>query len=228
VFLFSLIGTVSVFAAIVGTNGSFETGTAINEFSTLYDGDTSISGWIVTGMVDHINGHWMASNGTQSVDLNGLSEGAISQTLPTVVGATYDVTFDLSGNPYSAPGFTPSPSNKEMSISATGATTSIFSFDTSIVGNTTSDMKWAPHNYSFVAIGTSTTLTFASLIPGAFGPALDNVVITEKLPEFSESRFCEDPKNHGQYVSCVAKSTTSAPGKGATVSTAGRSSIGKK
>ena len=37
-------------------------------------------------------------------------------------------------------------------------------------------MGWASYTYNFVATGTSTTLSFASQDPGAYGAALDNVV----------------------------------------------------
>ncbi len=35
--------------------------------------------------------------------------------------------------------------------------------------------------YTFKATGTETTLSFASTTDGAFGPAIDNIVITETL-----------------------------------------------
>ena len=38
-----------------------------------------------------------------------------------------------------------------------------------------------PQAYTFKATGTATTLTFTSTTAGAFGPALDNVRITETL-----------------------------------------------
>ncbi len=226
------LGAASVFAAVVGTNGGFEAGTASGNFSTLLVGDTSIDSWsVASGSVDYINGYWPASEGIRSIDLNGLEAGSVSQTLSTVVGATYAVTFDLSGNPDSRsdqndPYY--SPSNKVVSVDATGAQTGTFNFDTAVENNTLSSMGWKSQAYSFVATGTSTVLTFSSAIPGAFGPAIDNVVITETLPTPAPVCGEDTASNHGKYVSCIAKTTPSGPGKGAIVSAAAKSAVGKK
>ena len=40
-------------------------------------------------------------------------------------------------------------------------------------------MKWQCRMYTFKATSSSTTLTFTSTTAGAFGPALDQVVVTE-------------------------------------------------
>ena len=48
-------------------------------------------------------------------------------------------------------------------------------------GTTRTNMQWATKTYTFVAKSTSTTLTFTSTTAGGYGPAIDNVVITETL-----------------------------------------------
>src|SRR3989344_4158619 len=164
-------------AFAVGTNGSFETGTDPGAFATLVPGDADITDWtVVSGSIDYIGTYWVASDGGRSIDMNGTDAGSISQDLPTVLGATYDVSFDLSGNPAGGPAL------KELAVSANGDLAQNYSYDTAANANTPGDMKWASSTYSFVATTTSTTLTFTSLIAGAFGPALDNVLITETLP----------------------------------------------
>ncbi|MDD5415872.1 MAG: choice-of-anchor C family protein [Candidatus Daviesbacteria bacterium] len=186
-----MLGSITAIALAVGSNGSLETGTNPGVFITLTSPNTSdITDWSVdSGSVDYIGSYWVASNGSRSIDLNGLAAGSVSQALTTVTGATYNVTFDLSGNPDSRPAEDPlfSPSNKVLRASATGAVSQDFSYDTSSKGNSLSDMKWESQSYSFVATGISTVLTFASQIPGAFGPALDNVAIAEILPTPSPS-----------------------------------------
>ncbi len=177
---------VAVFAATTISNGSFETGIDPGVFATLTAGDnTSITDWTVnSGSIDYIGTYWTAADGAKSLDMNGLAAGSITQTLATVVGAKYDVTFSLSGNPASSsePTLT-SPNIKVLSVSATGTAPQLYSYDTGLKGNSLSDMKWESNSYSFVATGPSTTLTFASQIPGAFGPALDKVMITEVMPK---------------------------------------------
>lgn len=179
-----VLSVVPAFA--VGTNGSFEIGNDPGTFTTLSAPNTTdITNWSVdSGSVDYIGTLWQAADGGRSVDLNGLEAGSVSQVVPTVIGATYDVSFYMSGNPSNRPAEDPlfSPTLKAMSVSATGAAPQNFTFDTALKGNDFVDMKWEQHTYSFVATSVSTTLTFASQIVGAFGPALDNVTIQETLP----------------------------------------------
>ncbi len=158
-------------------SGSFEDGNVTGSYVTLNPGDSSMTGWAVdSGSVDHIGSYWQAADGAQSVDLNGLAQGSISQSIPTIVGGTYTVTFSLSGNPDG------SPSAKVVRVSATGAIPQEYSFDTAAMGNSSSDMKWQTKTYSFTATSATTTLTFASQIVGAFGPALDAVSVKQDCP----------------------------------------------
>ncbi len=183
--LFCTVGALTASAAVVGTNGSFETGTVSSSYATLTAPDsTSISGWsVTTGSVDYINGLWSASDGARSIDLNGMQAGTVAQTLATSPGSTYVVYFDLSGNPDTRPVGDAlwSPSKKVVAVQATGATAKNYSYNTAGMGNTRADMRWVPQTYTFVATATSTTLSFKSTVQGAFGPAIDNVVIQEIL-----------------------------------------------
>jgi choice-of-anchor C domain-containing protein len=176
---FALVASMSLagstFAFTGATNGSFEEGTFSGAaFDTLTPGSTALTGWTVdSGSIDWIGTYWTASNGSKSIDLNGFDTGAISQILATTIGNTYVVTFDLSGNPVGL------PTTKTLNLVATGGPTTGYTFDTLAAGNTQTDMKWAPQTYSFFATSSSTVLTFTSTVAGEFGPALDNVVVTE-------------------------------------------------
>ncbi len=160
------------------TNASFETGTYFDNgsgFEQLNAGDTSIDGWTVdAGSVDWVGTYWPAQDGSMSIDMSGLEPGTLSQTFATTIGGTYSVSFYLSGNPAGPPAV------KTLDVSATGGTVSSYSFDAS--GNTLTSMIWTQETYSFLATGTSTTLSFISTTPGPFGPALDDVVVTETVP----------------------------------------------
>jgi choice-of-anchor C domain-containing protein len=175
----------SAFALTSVTNGSFEDGTFdAQPFDTLIAGSTAITGWTVdSGSIDWIGTYWPASNGVRSIDLNGTDSGAISQTLTTTIGNTYFVTFDLSGNPEGP------PDAKTLTVGATGATPASYTYDTALAGNTVADMKWAPQTYSFLATSSSTMLSFTSTtIGGAYGPALDNVNVTENVPTVNDCK----------------------------------------
>lgn len=175
-------------------NGSFEAGVSLDSFATLSSGSNAITDWSVeSGEVDYIGSYWPAEDGGRSVDLNGLQKGAISQTFDTVVGATYNVSFYMSGNPDSWQAGQSesykSSSTKIMTVSATGATSIVYMYDKSLEGNTRSDMKWKLMAYAFKATSANTTLTFSSDTEGAFGPVVDNV----KAPEI----VCERPPIDG-------------------------------
>ncbi len=175
-----VLGSAQV-ALALGTNGSFELGTDPGSFSTHIAGDSSITDWTInSGSVDYVGSYWAASSGARSLDLNGTTTGSVSQVIPTTVGATYQVTFDLSGNPDTSadPSLT-SPSLKDVRVDATGAAPQDFTFDTAAMGNTHENMMWQGKTYSFVATTSSTTVTFTSQIVGAFGPAVDNVAVTQ-------------------------------------------------
>lgn len=86
-------------------NGSFEIGPAPGAtFITLGAGDTSITGWEVTGAgIDYIGGLWQPADGNRSLDLSATAAGGIQQTFDTVAGHNYQVTFSLAGNPSTPP-----------------------------------------------------------------------------------------------------------------------------
>ena len=175
----------STFAGTLFSNGSFETGPAAD--IVLDAGSNAISGWTVTGADIDYTSYWQAFAGTKSIDLNGFNAGGIKQTFPTTAGATYVVTFALSGNPgdiVQYPNGNASPSKKTLTVQAdaTGAPVGAYSYDTAEQANDLVNMKWiAPTTYSFKARSASTTLTFTSTTAGSFGPAIDNVAVTQTL-----------------------------------------------
>jgi choice-of-anchor C domain-containing protein len=174
----------SAFAFTGVSNGSFETGTfTANPFDTLPAGSTALTDWTIdSGSIDWIGSYWQAADGSRSIDLNGNETGAISQTLTTTIGNTYVVTFSLSGNPDGP------PTAKTLTVGATGAPSAIYTFDTALAGNTLADMKWAGQTYSFLATSSSTVLSFTSTTVGPWGPALDNVNVTENVPTANDCK----------------------------------------
>jgi choice-of-anchor C domain-containing protein len=155
------------------TNGSFEAG-SVNPGSgyiTLGTGSAAITGWnVASGTVDYIGTFWQATDGNRSVDLDGGSQGSLQQTFETASGATYEVLFDLAGN------YVPNPVTKTLRVSA-GSDSAEYTF--SVAGKTAADMGYVGKSFTFTAVGASTTLTFASLTAGAYGPAIDNVRVSE-------------------------------------------------
>jgi len=166
-FLVFTLSTSLVVAAPL-TNGSFELGTDPGpSFLSLSAGNSDITGWSIDGTVDYISGYWNASDGGRSIDMNGNSAGAVYQTFATSAGQTYNVSFDLAGNPDLG------PSLKRLRATVDGYSGD-YAFD--ITGVTRPNLGWVTYQFSFVADGSS-TLRFESLDAGFCGPTLDNVVV---------------------------------------------------
>ena len=154
-------------------NGSFEEPSisCLTFFVSLGFGSTAIAGWTVGGNgIDWIcSGFWQATDGSRSLDLSGISAGSISQVIPTDAGNTYNVTFDMAGNP---DGGNPI---KLMTVTAADSS-ELFTFDTT--GNSLANMGYEQNTFSFTATDASTTLTFTSNEDSGFGPVIDNISAT--------------------------------------------------
>ena len=164
----------SASASSLVTNGGFESNTVtVTDPFTTVTGGTDIGGWTVTGdSVDIIGNYWQAAEGSHSVDLSGNAPGGVTQDIATIPGATYAVSFEMSGNPDQA-------SLDPMSVSWGGSevSSSPYVFDSSTASKL--DMNWTPYSFTATAAGTSTTLAFASETSGPYGPVLDDVSVTQ-------------------------------------------------
>ena len=169
-------------AANLVSNGSFEdpggAGALVPDpgagISTTY-----ITDWAVIGSdIDYIPpSTWTASDGVMSLDLHGFNPGGINQTIATVPGETYKVTFDMAANP-SGNNVKTLRVSQAGNVLLGGFSDALFTFDWQAVSATTTDMKWETKTWSFVANSTSTVLSFESSFGSHTenaGPALDNV-----------------------------------------------------
>lgn len=173
-------------------NGDFEDPQIGGSFDTLPP--PPLPGWtVLSGTVDLIHDYWVPFQPTQSLDLDGLSPGTISQDLPTVAGRLYTVTYAFSNNPDgSGQDFNGQPT----SFPAHALVTVIGTISNALLGSqdiwhdqtapgsfpratSLSNMNWDVASFSFVADGPSTTLTFASqdINSTPWGIALDQVSV---------------------------------------------------
>jgi choice-of-anchor C domain-containing protein len=156
-------------------NGGFES--PVNAFAGSFMTFASgLDGWTINyGSVDLINSYWAPAAGSYSLDLNGGSAGAISQSFATEIGKTYNVSFMMAGNPDNS-------GDNIKTISANVTAPNVFSFD--IAGKSSANMGWVTQTFSFVATGTSSTLTFVGDPANtAYGAALDQVSVMQAVPE---------------------------------------------
>ena len=120
-----LLAAGSAFGNII-QNPGFETGPDPGTSTRLNPGDTNISPWaVVSGTVDYLGPTLAPCSGSRSVDLNGNTPGAISQTFATTPQTTYRVTFCLAGNTRG----TGNPV-KTLNVFATGNAQQSYQFDT--------------------------------------------------------------------------------------------------
>jgi choice-of-anchor C domain-containing protein len=182
----ALVASVSASAAVptnLLTNGSFEATVVSSNpgYSTLGASTSLLPGWTInSGSVDIVGNYWNAQDGINSVDLSGsAAKGVISQAFSTTAGQSYNVSYWLAGNPDDAVKL------KTGTVSV-GNQTQGFSFDAT--GKTHTNMGWIEKSFSFVASGSSSTLSFASNqlntngSLSSWGPALDNVSVSA-VPE---------------------------------------------
>ena len=168
------------------TNGSFELGPSDADprwnaaqwitFGLNFGGTNDIDGWTVDpiGQIDLLRAgsfYGDASDGERHVDLTGAPvKGKISQTISTVVGQTYQVSFDLLG----ISGLTLGGPIGVRSQIGDGAMFADFTPSLSETG-------WVTQQWTFTAADSSSTLQFLSLYGNQFGngPHIDNVRVVE-------------------------------------------------
>jgi choice-of-anchor C domain-containing protein len=165
-------------AANLVLDGDFNN--SISGFTTFSGGSTLPGGpWVVTGnSVDLVGNYWQSPSGPTppngSVDLNGGAQGGVEQTISGLTsGATYNLTFFLSGNPDGP------PTTKSVDVSIGSLVNDNFTY--TIGTNTHANMMYVQESVNFTA-GASNTLSFASQNAGAFGPVIGGVSISA-VPE---------------------------------------------
>ncbi len=106
---------------------------------------------------------FLASNGLHHVELDGNAATTISQATTTILGATYELRFDLAARSGTAAA--------NNAVLATAGTATIVSTST---GNT----NWTTYGGTFVADSNSTTISLADIgapLSDSYGTLIDNV-----------------------------------------------------
>lgn len=149
------------------TNGSFEATTqAAGTWSRL----SSMPGWVVgTNQVELRNNvAGTASQGSNFVELDVDNNSLISQTLTTVLGQWYELSFDFSNRA----GVAVNSNGLGWSFGGTSGLAPVLAY------NATSDNQWNRFSILVQATGTSSTLSFwATGTSDSLGSSLDNVAL---------------------------------------------------
>ncbi len=179
-----MFGVVEIASANLLNNGSFESGTYVNQGSgtmLLGVGATNVTGWTVVldaiGWIGPANSWSLtASTGDFFLDLTDYAAGApfggVSQTIATTPGQAYQLSFDLgSSTLWGRP---------SAILASAGSTSATF---TSALTGTNSD--WESCILSFTASDTNTIISLTGTA-GLYYVGLDNVVVnatTAPVPE---------------------------------------------
>jgi choice-of-anchor C domain-containing protein len=155
---------------------------------TFQAGETIGDGWTVgQGTVDVVV-EWEVAEGSQSIDLNGISTGSVYKDLTTTPGAQYRIQFALAGNPDGS-------DDKRIAVLWDGAQVADITF--SQAGNTATSMGYLEQVLVLAATDASTRLEFRSLTGAmlgdsalcpfgpCYGPVIDNVRVGPAAPECS-------------------------------------------
>ncbi|WP_199443149.1 choice-of-anchor C family protein [Umezawaea beigongshangensis] len=167
-----VVATAAPASAVQAFDGDFETPVVAPGRLVTYSTGQHAGPWtVVGGTVDQLGaGYWQAARGVQSIDLNGVTSGAIEQTFSSPPLAVHRVSFSLAGNPGDA------PSVKTGQLLVNGVVMRDFSFDTT--GRSRTDMGYVRLHTVFFSTSTSITLRFASTSPSnAWGPVVDDVEV---------------------------------------------------
>ncbi len=156
-------------------NGSFESPSVAGAWVQRAPG-TTFGGWSVDNIgqgVVHVAsyGSPLTPFGLQSVELNFFVQGGISQTLATLPGRDYTLSFELAGQNNAGPDV------KQMRIDWGGSPLATVSWAIS-----TSHGLWEHHEFVVRATDPSTVLHFFGLTNVDGGPYIDNVSVTPLCP----------------------------------------------
>jgi choice-of-anchor C domain-containing protein len=153
-------------------DGGFETPRALppDKGRMLTAGHRALAPWRITAGSVNVQTYWPVAEGTHTLDLNGVSAGTIEQSFATIPGQVYQLLFDYANNP-DRPARTAT-----AAVTVTGVGT-LLSRVIAHAGSTPRNPKYMRFLATFIADSATTTLSFASTTPGAYGIILDAVSV---------------------------------------------------
>lgn len=138
--------------------------------------EDALAAWTRSGNAD-IRGTspYLATDGRQLLGFNmaqGVPNGVVSQSVPTISGATYQLSFDAGVLGYNTQW-------QKLEVTVSGTST-LLSRTIAIQGTGNGSIRWQPQAFSFIADGATATLRFrdASSTTSSIDLLLDKVLLT--------------------------------------------------
>jgi hypothetical protein len=153
---------------------------------------TTVPGWTLAGGPLELRNDVVGSaqDGNNFAELDSINNMSISQTIDTIVGERYTLTFWYSSRPTDPnynqawPGNVVPGSSNGMKIDLGEGAVTVYT----PTANTTPQNQWQEYTTTFVATSTLTTLTFlADGCSDSYGTSLDNITLTAAVPEPAET-----------------------------------------
>lgn len=174
----ALLASLVIMGATAGTananlvvNGGFEDPALPYGSWTVFSG---ITGWSLTsGHSIEVQNHVAGSpyEGDQHVELDSYANSAMAQTIATVAGQNYNLSFAYSPRPSVAAG------SNYINVFWNGALLA------SPTGTTSGDTSWTVYNYLVTAAGATSVLEFsASGTSDSLGGYIDDVRLESSVP----------------------------------------------
>lgn len=156
------------------SNGGFEEPVVAGSYEQLPEvsGWTSSIGLFEIQKSDAQPGFSTAFEGNQYLEINSTMLSSVSQTLSTIAGQVYNLSFAFAGR-------ADTPGGAESGVQVSFGANPIASITAAANG------VWTLYNYTFTALGTSTILAFHSFDPvsaSSYGSYLDAVSVSA-VPE---------------------------------------------
>lgn len=166
----------------IAANGGFERGSDPGEKLDIPAGAPSLEGWTTVGPAVRVVGtYWQAQEGTRSLSLTSYDKyptdpkvippgaSGVRQTLTTLVGQRYRVTFYQASSP-----FLRDPSIIRLAV---GGTSKDYTFQSDTKASPKA-MQWVQRSIVYTATTASTPLAFYALYTYSYnGLGLDNVQV---------------------------------------------------
>ncbi|MDH0863217.1 DUF642 domain-containing protein [Mitsuaria sp. GD03876] len=163
------------------TNGSFESTTVSNGSYVILD---SIAGWTVGphGVELRNNVAGSAFNGSNFAELDTTTNSWISQTLNTVLGTAYTLTFSYAARP------------DNQGANSNGLNWSIGSLSGNVGQDTTT--TWQTFTTTFTGTGSPMTLRFgATGRADSYGTSLDNISVVSNAGAGGNAAAVPEPQS---------------------------------
>ncbi len=181
------------------TNPSFESDVADANAAAggFWEVFTSISGWTSSsedGFEVWNNMFGGASNGSQNLELDVNAPTTVSQTIATVVGNVYKLSYAFAARPGKG------ASDNQLEVKVAGATAANHSAD----GTSDTSIVWSTYSTVFTATGATTLIEFADTGTGTAGEGtlLDNThvcLVTDNAHTSVGGQKWNDTDNDGYW-----------------------------